>query len=77
MAPDQDQAAVRDRSANGVDVFDDSSPLEEPGQVTPGLIIPETRDAFFGYNEEKSLQHVSSSNIVVYYTTSFVPLVID
>ena len=60
MAPDQEQETVRDRSADDVDVSDDSSPIEEPGQVTPGLVIPETRDGFFGYNEEKSLQHVSA-----------------
>ncbi|KIM71476.1 hypothetical protein PILCRDRAFT_830308 [Piloderma croceum F 1598] len=58
MAPDQEQETVRDRSADDVDVSDDSSPIEEPGQVTPGLVIPETRDGFFGYNEEKSLQHI-------------------
>jgi hypothetical protein len=35
----------------------DSSPdSQQPN--TPDLRIPEARDAFFGYNEEKVLQHV-------------------
>jgi len=74
MAPDKDQETVRE---DDVEVFDKSPPTEEPGQFTPGLVIPETRDGFFGYNEEKSLQHVSSSNIGAYSTTSFFPPVID
>jgi hypothetical protein len=72
MSPDQDQKTVWDRNADDVDVSDES-PIEEPGQFTPGLVIPETRDGFFGYNEEKSLQHVSSSNTGANSTTSFCP----
>jgi AMP deaminase len=60
MAPAQDKETVKDHGTNNVDVFGD--PDEEPGQSTPSLVIPETRDGFFGYNEEKSLQHVSPSD---------------
>ncbi|KAF7987011.1 hypothetical protein HWV62_105 [Athelia sp. TMB] len=35
-----------------------SSSVDERGIASPGLQIPETRDGFFGYNEEKSLQHI-------------------
>lgn len=32
------------------------------GQDTPDLVIPEARDGFFGYNEEKHFQHVRDFN---------------
>ncbi|KII90921.1 hypothetical protein PLICRDRAFT_697351 [Plicaturopsis crispa FD-325 SS-3] len=35
-----------------------STHLADHGGSTPGLSIPETRDGFFGYNDEKNLQHI-------------------
>jgi hypothetical protein len=61
MASVEDKITESDRSADNVGKSGDSSPREEQGQVTPGVLhIPETRDGFFGYNEEKNLQHVSA-----------------
>src|SRR5437870_2466127 len=31
--------------------------------ATPGLHIPEARDGFFGYNEERSLQHIDEISL--------------
>ena len=61
MASVEDKITVSDRSTDNVGRSGDASPSEEQGQVTPGVLhIPETRAGFFGYNEEKNLQHVSA-----------------
>jgi hypothetical protein len=44
------------------DAFRDSTPPQS-GAITPAINVPETRDAFFGYNEEKSLQQVTCSDV--------------
>ena len=59
MAPADDKGTVFDLDADYAG-SGNSSPSEGQGQVTPNLVIPEARDGFFGYNEEKSLQHVSA-----------------
>lgn len=51
------------------------SPSNED-QHTPGLRIPETRDGFFGYNEEKNLQHVCG-NVLMEARIDFIWIHID
>jgi hypothetical protein len=58
MAPAEDKGPIPDQSDDSIGVSGESSPT---GHITPNVVIPEGRDAFFGYSEEKSIQQVSAS----------------
>lgn len=48
----------RDAAAPSSPDIDRESPVSDPGHTPSGLVIPQPRDGFFGYTEEKSHQHV-------------------
>jgi hypothetical protein len=55
---------VKDGSTpNGITESLDGSPSSKTGDSTPVLVIPQPRDGFFGYVEEKTLQHVCSASL--------------